>query len=194
MNAAGQPVVMYPCSGMWAFASGSVGAVAVAACLAATPAIAKGPVPPGVHIDPGSPAGKQYQIPIPAARQETSGATGSGSGASANPPLFGVGVNSPASGSTGGRVAPRRARNATAKRKTARRNTVRGKAAPARTVRSGTRSRRDVPTSSSGPSTRVEKASQVGSNGWVPLVAGGGLVLLLGGGGGLGLRRRYLRA
>src|ERR1700760_2092560 len=46
----------------------------------------------GVHVDPGSPAGKQYAIPIPSARSETSGQkAGSGSG-STNPPLFGVGV------------------------------------------------------------------------------------------------------
>ncbi len=46
----------------------------------------------GVHVDPGSPAGKQYAIPIPSARSETSGRAGSSGSGSSNPPLFGVGV------------------------------------------------------------------------------------------------------
>ena len=59
---------------------------------------------PGVHVDPGSPAGKQYQIPIATARSEAAG----GSGASnSTAPAFGVGVtpsggSGPGSGGTGG--------------------------------------------------------------------------------------------
>src|ERR1700738_1512568 len=47
----------------------------------------------GVHVDPGSPAGKQYVLPLPAALRETSGGQAVGSG-TANPPLFGLGVTS----------------------------------------------------------------------------------------------------
>ena len=48
---------------------------------------------PGVHVDPGSPAGKQYAIPISSARSETAGQTGSNVGD--NPPAFGVGITPP---------------------------------------------------------------------------------------------------
>jgi hypothetical protein len=46
---------------------------------------------PGVHIDPGSPAAKQYVLPLAQARE-----TGRGSGESASSPrLFGAGIASP---------------------------------------------------------------------------------------------------
>jgi hypothetical protein len=183
MNAAGWPVVMYRAVNMRAFASASVGVFVVTICLAATQAVAKSPVPPGVHIDPGSPAAKQYQIPIPAARQETSGGTGPSGGGNANPPLFGVGVSSPPSRPSGRHAAP-------SARHSSRRTRARS---PRLTAPQASRGARRSPGSSSSLSTGADKAGQIGSNGWVPLVVGGGLVLLLGGGGGLGLRRRYLR-
>ncbi len=54
-------------------------------------ALGKG-LPPGVHVDPGSPAGKEYQIPVASARSLSAGQKDGSSGA--NPPLFGVGVTS----------------------------------------------------------------------------------------------------
>lgn len=45
-------------------------------------------LPPGVHVDPGSPAAKEYAIPLTVARQ--TGAPGSSAGSSAA--LFGAGV------------------------------------------------------------------------------------------------------
>jgi hypothetical protein len=171
---------MYCESRMRAHASAAVGAVLVSACVAATPAAGQVPVPTGVHVDPGSPAGKQYQIPIPAARQGTSGSSGSGNSASANPPLFGVGIRSPTSGSTGGGTDSGQTRARSGRRSVVHKPT---RSAPRRRPRSS-------PASSFAAS---DKANQAGSSSWVPLVAGGGLVLLLGGGGGLGLRRRYVR-
>ena len=48
----------------------------------------------GVHVDPDSPAGKEYALPLDSARREaTPGVGGS------NPPLFGAGI-SPAGGSS----------------------------------------------------------------------------------------------
>lgn len=62
--------------------------------VAAQPALAANGPSPGVHIDPRSPAGKQYQIPIISVRGETSGGSHtSGSGA---PPRLGRGSPRPA--------------------------------------------------------------------------------------------------
>src|ERR1700694_600364 len=49
---------------------------------------------PGVHADPGSPAAKEYALPLNQARQ-----TGSESHSS-SPTLFGAGINPPPSGGT----------------------------------------------------------------------------------------------
>src|SRR3954452_7944237 len=58
--------------------------------LAASPA---GATPPGLHVDPDSPGGKEYAIPLDQARDD---ATGGGGGSGSH--LFGVGVG----GSDGG--------------------------------------------------------------------------------------------
>jgi hypothetical protein len=56
---------------------------------------------PGVHIDPGSPAAKEYALPVNQAR-----VTGSGGERSGESPekLFGAGIKPPSSGSKGGRA------------------------------------------------------------------------------------------
>jgi hypothetical protein len=52
---------------------------------------------PGVHADPGSPAAKEYALPINQARQ-----TGAASGhAAGSPALFGAGIKPPGSGGSG---------------------------------------------------------------------------------------------
>ena len=69
------------------------GAFAVlAVCLSPTPAAAAPGLEPGVHIDPGSPAEKEYVLPLNQARQ-TGG--GRGSGQSSTATLFGAGVTPP---------------------------------------------------------------------------------------------------
>jgi len=156
-------------------------------------ALGKG-LPPGVHVDPGSPAGKEYQIPVASARSLSAGQKGGSTGA--NPPIFGVGVTSArapspttptagaAAGSGSGTTAgsgSRTAAGSASRRSThRRRHRHRGRAASAGSLPTASRS------------TRVD-ASQPGGESWLPLVAGGALVLLVGGGGGLGLRRRYLQ-
>jgi hypothetical protein len=57
---------------------------------------------PGVHVDPNSPAGKEYAIPIDQARRQAEGASaGNGShGSSGSAPLFGAGISSRAGGSS----------------------------------------------------------------------------------------------
>ena len=74
----------------------TVGALATLAigCLA-LPASALG-LEPGVHADPGSPASKQYSLPLNQARQTGAGPTGH-EGSSANVP-FGAGIKPPGTG------------------------------------------------------------------------------------------------
>lgn len=53
---------------------------------------------PGVHVDPGSPAAKEYALPLSQARQTGGGSTSAG--ASETP--FGAGISPPTSGGSGG--------------------------------------------------------------------------------------------
>jgi hypothetical protein len=69
-------------------------AVLFAALLPAAPAVAQ------VHVDPGSPSGKEYAIPLEQARNNASGNSGVGSGTNtstsseaAAAPLFGEGID-----------------------------------------------------------------------------------------------------
>ncbi len=159
----------------------SVSAAAVAALVLLAPqgALAAGGSN-GVHVDPGSPAGKQYAIPISSARGETS-PHGSGSSGSANPPLFGAGITPSSTAANAMRLAKSRA---AAKRL--------GPSRPRRHGHNGAGG--GTPTGSTpgtaSPPNSVTQANQVGSNTWLPLAIGGALVLLLGCGGGLVLRRR----
>jgi hypothetical protein len=141
----------------------------------------------GVHVDPGSPAGKQYAIPIPSARSETSGQNGAAG--SANPPLFGVGVTPGGAAATGGASGVAAAGAGT----TVGQGTKAGAAGP-NSRRTAARGRRRhgstaVPTpvrTAQHPSTQ---SNAVGGTSSLPLLGGGALVLLIGGGGGFLLRR-----
>ena len=161
---------------------GLVALVTSPAALAARPSLQS-----GVHVDPGSPAGKEYQIPLSGARNETAGGAQSGSG---NPPLFGVGVTpgGPSAGASDGAPA------------------ATSDSGLARSAHHGSRSRARVIESSVSPAAQSQSLPAVGSpavattssggpggSGWIPLVGGGLLVLVLGGGGGLVLRQRALR-
>ena len=82
------------------------------AVLAAAPAPA-GAVEPGVHVDPGSPAGKEYALPLEQARREAAGGAGgevssSNSAQRGRSKLFGEGIKKKAGG--GGRNARDRAK------------------------------------------------------------------------------------
>ena len=152
---------------------------------------------PGVHVDPGSPAGKEYQIPVAGARGETGGGGQTGS---SSPPLFGVGVT-PGSPSTGSTTA---SPGSTAAGSPAASPSAASSATRVSHSRSSSRKRLVVASSSpvggeavsavSPPSAAGPSAGGTGSSGWIPLVAGGLLVLVLGGGGGLALRQRLLRS
>jgi hypothetical protein len=134
---------------------------------------------PGVHVDPSSPAGKQYAIPIATARTIAAGGQGQSS-SNSNPdvPLFGVGVT-PAAGRDA-RTAPAHTRGAS---RHAGSRAGRPKAAGG------------SPSASSTPpvldsSIRRSAGAVAGSNAWLVLAGGGALVFVLGGAGGLALRRR----
>src|SRR5271168_4320784 len=68
----------------------SLGGVLAVTLVALSPTAAQADtgLEPGVHVDPGSPAAKEYAIPLGQARQI--GAEGSSDGSS--PPLFGAGI------------------------------------------------------------------------------------------------------
>lgn len=154
--------------------------------LVLTPGAALGKaLPPGVHVDPGSPAGKEYQIPVASARSLGQGKTGSSS--SANPPLFGVGVSSSTTSTTTSSTSSSPGAGATSAARARRRASAR------RTARKHRKRSAHIAPHSGGHITRTLSA-QPGGEGWLPLVVGGVLVLVVGGGGGLGLRRRYLQA
>ena len=155
------------------------------------PALAASPkLEPGVHVDPGSPAGKQYQIPISSARSEAAGGAG---GTNGTAPAFGVGITSggsgPGSGSSGGAAAgsAHHARSgATAGRNRHRAASAGSAGSTAAAVTGAANSNADL--------TGVPSSSGEGGSGaWPVLAAGGLLVLVIGGGGGLALRRRALR-
>ncbi|MDQ3678037.1 MAG: hypothetical protein M3401_14785 [Actinomycetota bacterium] len=134
----------------------------------AAPATAQDP-----QVDPGSPAGTEYQLPIDRAREEaggrSGGSSGSGGSTSSEAPLFGAGVESekPTSGN----------------RKSG------TESDPATTA--------DVEpdTQTSTPETARAQASAPddGAGALVAIGAGAGGVLLLGGLAGLALRRRTVR-
>lgn len=153
-------------------------------------AVAAGSPSSGVHVDPNSPAGKQYVIPIVGARSETSGGnTSSG----ANPPAFGVGITHDEHSTTTSTVttpttsttSPTPVHKKASKPQNHRQRLKVSGAAPA----GGT----PPPASPSSPSSSSSQAGSSpgsGSSDWLPLGAGGALVLLVGGGGGLALRRK----
>jgi hypothetical protein len=165
----------------------------------------------GVHVDPGSPAGKEYQFPVTGARSEAAG--GSPQSGSAGPPLFGVGVT-PAAAATGS-TATTSAHSTKAGAAVSRSGAAATGAneAPGAGVGSGPGAAGAGAGSGSGaagsgsspggakpgsvdaiPVAAGTGSGGAGGSGWIPLVAGGLLVLVIGGGGGLALRQRVQRS
>lgn len=74
-------------------------AAALAASLATTPAAAQDD---GVHYDEGSPADREYSLPLQDARQDSGGGSAApGGGPPSEPPLFGAGIEPGGAGSGG---------------------------------------------------------------------------------------------
>jgi hypothetical protein len=135
--------------------------------IAAAPAQA---ADPGVQLDPRSPAGKEYAIPLDSARR-----TGSESGSQAGPsPLFGQGI------------ARAKARPARVRGKSARKGAGGGSTRP--TAGGGT-----SPGAASGVLPRASIPAGDGASGTGSLALLAGLVLVGGGALGLVLRRLVRR-
>lgn len=167
-------------------------AVAVTALAVAPVASAANGLEPGVHIDPGSPAGKQYQIPVAAARGEGSGGSGGlGSSSGTSAPAFGVGVKPTISSSrTTGTSGASDGKRATVLRRHHAQPGGRGAGGRAGGAGSSARQPVSEPTASRGLASPSAASSPGGDNSWLALAGGGALVLLVGGGSGFVLRRR----
>lgn len=155
----------------------------LAVCIVPTPAAASGGLEPGVHLDPGSPAEKQYVLPLSQARQ--TGQTGSarqqqGGG------LFGAGITPPRGGGGGtsrGSVqsaavpspGPRGARGAHSRA---------GSTAAAHT----TTAHASAPLPVAVLRAARSQDSSDGSGSWLALLGGGLAIFVLGGFGGTVLR------
>jgi hypothetical protein len=148
--------------------------VVVAICSFATSAGAATGLEPGVHVDPGSPAAKEYALPLNQARQ-----TGAATAGSAGAAPFGAGIH-PGRGSG--------------------RSPSVGGASPKGAVRDDARSASSsVASGSSGTSIvptavlRVsrEQSSSGGDGSILALLGGGIAVLVFGGFGGVVMRRSH---
>ncbi|MEA2469144.1 MAG: hypothetical protein QOE38_142 [Thermoleophilaceae bacterium] len=78
--------------------------LALGFCLLGAPSA--GATPPGVHVDPSSPGGKEYAIPLDQARNDATGgggtqSPGSSTGGGSGTHLFGVGVGHSGGGGSG---------------------------------------------------------------------------------------------
>lgn len=146
-------------------ASGSIGgALAVIALVwgACAPAWA---LEPGVHVDPGSPAGKEYALPLSQARGL--GATPSSSESAHEGSLFGAGIKPPGGSSPKGGATPR----------TGASGATGSASAPAEATESLARA------------ADVRSSEGSGDGSILALVGGGIVILVLGAFGGTVLRR-----
>lgn len=154
---------------------GVLGMLAVAAALAG-PGVALAASAPGVHIDPGSPAGKEYAIPLGQARSTGTPTNLTGTGSAQ---LFGAGITpSEPSAST-------RSALATSHRPAGRTTSAPGERNP----RTGAITRKPAALAITPVSKLLGGGSGESSGLWWMLAAGS-LVLLLGGLGGAVLARR----
>jgi hypothetical protein len=148
-------------------------------CVLASPQAASA-LEPGVHVDPGSPAAKEYALPLDQARQT---GTESSSQPSSEGGLFGAGIKPPGSGGsshgggggTGGSATGGHEANAT------------GHAAPPAQGASAT-SPSQARLAQAALRAAREQGSSGGNGSILALVGGGVAILVLGGFGGTVLR------
>jgi hypothetical protein len=127
-------------------------------------------VEPGVHIDPGSPATKEYALPLEQARKTAA------PGSSAQTTLFGAGIKPPGGSSGGGR--PRGSSGGAGSSRSG---------AGAASLRSGAGAASQLDPALTSAALRA--ASRSGDDGSTLALLGGGVaVLILGGFGGTVLR------
>jgi hypothetical protein len=144
--------------------------------LSSTMAQADTGLEPGVHVDPGSPAAKEYVIPLNQARE--TGTEGSSDSSSA--PLFGAGIGPRGSAGSGG---PSRSDSSAGGAPTAVKAPGQGSASRLSSTR--VVGRESLPYSVLASSSRASG----GGGSLLALLAGGAAILILGGLGGAMLRR-----
>lgn len=152
------------------FAAKCNGGVCAALAIGLVLAPAAAALEPGVHVDPGSPAAKQYALPLNQAREAGTPASRSGAGSEAA--LFGAGIKTPPSGGSGSSAGSRRHANAASERSGRERTTVAAVAAGKALA----------------ASTAASEVSDRGSGSALALVGGGVVVIVLGALGGTVLR------
>ena len=133
---------------------------------------------PGVHIDPGSPAAKEYALPLNQARETGAGSTPSGS--SETP--FGAGIKPPGSGGAGGSGSA--SNDGGSPGRSSSRSAGRGPSESRSHGAVGT-----APTLPPAVQRAVESPDSSGGGGSLPALIGGGVaILVLGAFGGTVLR------
>lgn len=139
-------------------------------CIAVSAQAATG-LEPGVHADPGSPAAKEYALPLNQAR---GAGGGTGHTASSSAALFGAGIKPPGTGGSG------RARST-------------GSNTPSSTQRGAPSSdpRTPVPVPAIVLRAARSQASSNGNGSLLTLLGGGAIILVLGGFGGTLMRRSH---
>lgn len=175
-------------------------AVVMVCTVCAQPSLAATNVAPGLHRDPGSPASKEYRIPISSTRNETSGHDSSNP-ESSTAPTFGAGVTparsrtAPAPGSGAAARAHKSAGPHHGHKPDRTASGHAGRNARRHAGHDGSAGRSSSPAITAARQAQVMTAvrAQAGSGSWLPLVAGGALVLLVGCGAGLALKRAAWR-
>jgi hypothetical protein len=146
---------------------GALAALALSCLVVPAPALG---LEPGVHADPGSPAAKQYSLPLNQARQTGTGSAGH-AGSSANVP-FGAGIKPPG---TGGSSHPGAGGGQTADR-----------SGTSRSNATNTAGRQSMLPSAV---LRASSSQAGGDDSTLALLGGAVAILILGGFGGILMRR-----
>jgi hypothetical protein len=138
---------------------------------------------PGVHVDPGSPAAKQYALPLNQARDIGSRGTG---GNALSSPLFGAGIRASGHDSRG---TAKGSDAHSGSRQPSREGSLGRSRESARPSREGSFSIRRSPTSLDVQHSAIAAHEGFGDGSLLALLGGGIAVLLLAGIGGVTMRR-----
>lgn len=140
---------------------------------------------PGVHIDPGSPAAKEYALPLNQARQ--TGANPSGPNGSES--SFGAGIKPPTSGGSGGSGAAGAGSVGGSHARGRAGGSQPGGSQPGGSRATGDKNAASQPKLPAAVQRAVASASSGGGNGSLPALIGGGVaIIVLGAFGGTVLR------
>ncbi|HEV2060394.1 MAG TPA: hypothetical protein VGR11_13645 [Solirubrobacteraceae bacterium] len=156
-------------------------------CLTATPAVAAAQEDK-VFVDPGSPSGKEYALPIDRAREQGSSTQRQPQKLREKAPLFGEGVEGGVRNTTSPPTPKSSAKEAKAERKAGSTSAdAREEEAAAREKAAAAAEARDLARTRA---LRAQAAAPEGGTGVIAVVGAGVVVLLVGGLIGLWLRRR----